>query len=179
MSRLGKMPVPLPSGVTATKTGEVLTIKGPKGELSRTFKDDVIIELGEKEIKLSIPENNTNLFVKALWGTYASHLHNMVKGVTMTFSKKLILEGVGFKSAVVGENLEFALGFSHPVKVEVPKGLTATAEKNLITVTGCDKEQVGQFAAYLRSLKKPEPYKGKGMRYETEIIRRKEGKKNV
>lgn len=179
MSRLGKLPVVLPNGVTASKVGEVLTIKGPKGELSRSFKDTVSIEVGDKEIKLSIPENNTDLFAKALWGTYASHLHNMVKGVTETFTKKLILEGVGFKSAVVGTNLEFALGFSHPVKVEVPKGIVATADKNVITVTGCDKEVVGQFAAYLRSLKKPEPYKGKGMRYETETIRRKEGKRNV
>ncbi len=103
----------------------------------------------------------------------------MFTGVTVGFTKKLILEGVGFKVAVNGNSVDMALGFSHPVKVEVPSGLVVTAEKNVITITGFNKDHVGQFAAKLRSLKKPEPYKGKGMRYEGEIIRRKEGKKNA
>jgi large subunit ribosomal protein L6 len=103
----------------------------------------------------------------------------MMEGVTKGFEKKLILEGVGYKSAVSGKNLDLALGFSHPVKIEIPEGLTVTADKNLITITGTDKELVGQFSAYVRSLKKPEPYKGKGFRYDNEVIRRKQGKKSA
>jgi large subunit ribosomal protein L6 len=179
MSRLGKAPIELPSGVTATLSGNTLTVRGPKGEISRNFRDGVAISVEGSTITLSIPENTTDLFIKALWGTYASHARNMVIGVSTGFEKKLILEGVGFKSNVVGTNLELALGFSHPVKVEIPSNLTVTADKNVVSVSGVNKEQVGQFAAYVRSLKKPEPYKGKGFRYEGEIIRRKEGKKNV
>jgi large subunit ribosomal protein L6 len=103
----------------------------------------------------------------------------MIAGVTTGYEKKLILEGVGFKSAVSGNMLDLALGFSHPVKLEIPAGLTITAEKNVITISGIDKEQVGQFSAYVRSLKKPEPYKGKGFRYDDEVIRRKQGKKSA
>ncbi|MDO8660155.1 MAG: 50S ribosomal protein L6, partial [Candidatus Parcubacteria bacterium] len=109
----------------------------------------------------------------------ASHIKNMIVGVVTPYQKKLILEGVGFKSEVKGDKFNFALGFSHPVIVEIPKGITATAEKNNITITGIDKELVGSFTAMIRALKKPEPYKGKGMRYEDEVIRRKQGKKTV
>ena len=116
---------------------------------------------------------------KALWGTYSSHIQNMVKGVATPFAKKLILEGIGYKSEVKGSNLVMALGFSHQVIVPVPEGLKVTAEKNIITTTGADKELVGSFAAKVRSLKKPEPYKGKGMRYEGEVIKRKQGKKTA
>ena len=119
------------------------------------------------------------MFSRSLLGTYASHIKNMIVGVTTGYEKKLILEGVGFKSAVSGKSLDLALGFSHPVKVEIPEGLAVTADKNLITISGIDKEKVGQFSAYVRSLKKPEPYKGKGFRYDNEVIRRKQGKKSA
>ena len=178
MSRIAKVPVVIPSNVTVTMNNGTMTAKGPKGENTKVFKDNVAIAIENNTITLSISEN-ADLFTKALWGTYASHIRNMIEGVTVGFTKKLILEGVGYKSNVVGQNLELALGFSHPVKVEIPSTLTVTADKNVISITGYDKETVGQFAAYVRSLKKPEPYKGKGMRYENEIIRRKEGKKNV
>jgi large subunit ribosomal protein L6 len=112
-----------------------------------------------------------------LWGTYASHVKNMIKGVTAGFQKKLIVEGIGFKSDVKGAKLDLSLGFSHPISIEIPKDLKVTAEKNVITITGVSNEQVGGFASKIRALKKPEPYKGKGIRYDNEVIRRKQGKK--
>ncbi|MCR4310967.1 MAG: 50S ribosomal protein L6, partial [Candidatus Taylorbacteria bacterium] len=120
-----------------------------------------------------------DLTTLALWGTYAAHATNMVTGVSKGFEKKLILEGIGFKSEVKGTDLILNIGFSHPVKVPIPSGFTVKAEKGVITITGIDCEAVGQFAAKVRDLKKPEPYKGKGIRYETEIIKRKQGKKTA
>jgi large subunit ribosomal protein L6 len=177
MSRISKQPIAIPSGVTVTRVGDDITITGSKGALTRTFLTDVSVEITPTEIIVTDPTGS--IFTRALVGTYASHIKNMLTGVTVGFSKRLILEGVGFKVAVNGNSVDMALGFSHPVKVEIPSGLTITAEKNIITVSGYNKDLVGQFAAKLRSLKKPEPYKGKGMRYEGEIIRRKEGKKNA
>jgi large subunit ribosomal protein L6 len=116
---------------------------------------------------------------RALWGTYGSHIANMVAGVNKPFEKKLILEGIGYKSEVKGDKIVFALGFSHPVEVLIPSGIKVTAEKNNITVSGIDKEEVGKFTANIRALKKPEPYKGKGMRYADEVVKRKQGKKSV
>lgn len=177
MSRIGKQEIQIPKGVTATQVGNVVTISGPKGKISKTFRDDITITLGAENITLNIKRNDK--FSKSLWGTYASHLKNMIKGVETPYQKKLILEGVGFKSEVKGKEFNFALGFSHPVIVPIPEGITATAEKNNITITGIDKELVGSFTASIRALKKPEPYKGKGMRYHDEVIRRKQGKKTV
>jgi large subunit ribosomal protein L6 len=177
MSRIGKQEIKIPSTVKVSKEGSVLKVVGPKGELSRDFRPEVAINLGEGVITLSI--NRNDKFLKSLWGTYASHIKNMVEGVENPYSKKLILEGVGFKSEVKGKVLALALGFSHPVNVDIPEGLTVTADKNLITVTGIDKELVGSFTASVRALKKPEPYKGKGFRYDDEVIRRKQGKKTV
>ncbi len=177
MSRISKQPIAIPAGVTVTRVGDDITITGPKGALTRTFLTDVSVEITPSEIIVTDPTGS--IFTRALVGTYASHIKNMLTGVTAGFSKRLILEGVGFKVAVNGNSVDMALGFSHPVKVEILSGLTVTAEKNIITVSGYNKDLVGQFAAKLRSLKKPEPYKGKGMRYEGEIIRRKEGKKNA
>jgi large subunit ribosomal protein L6 len=128
-------------------------------------------------VVLNVQRNDK--FSKSLWGTYASHIKNMIKGVETPYQKKLILEGVGFKSEVKGKTFNFALGFSHPIIVSIPEGIVATAEKNNITISGVDKELVGSFTAAIRALKKPEPYKGKGMRYENEVIRRKQGKKTV
>jgi large subunit ribosomal protein L6 len=177
MSRLGKKPFPVPAGVTVTMADGNITVTGPKGALTRAFRDEISIKVEDGSILIEPTSND--VFVRSLWGTYASHLRNMVAGVTEGFTKKLILEGVGFKSAVNGTSLDMALGFSHPVNVEIPAGLTITAEKNVVTITGMDKETVGQFASYVRSLKKPEPYKGKGFRYDDEVIRRKQGKKSA
>ncbi|NCU28386.1 MAG: 50S ribosomal protein L6 [Candidatus Moranbacteria bacterium] len=176
MSRVGKQIITIPAGVEVNLSAGVLTVKGPKGSLTREFKDGVAININNNEVTFT-PKNEDDKKIRALWGTYASHVKNMVQGVTEGFSKKLILEGVGFKSEVSGDTLVLALGFSHPVKLPIPKGLTVTAEKNNITVSGIDKELVGSFASFVRSNKKPEPYKGKGFRYDDEVIRRKQGKK--
>ncbi len=178
MSRLAKQPIAIPAGVEANITDGKLTIKGQKGELSRVFKTDVIsLEIKDSAFVLGLAQES--VFSKALIGTYASHLMNMIEGVTKGFEKKLIVEGVGFRSEIKGKELHMQLGFSHPVIMEIPEGITATAEKNIITVTGINKEQTNQFAAQIRAKKKPEPYKGKGIRYQDEIIRRKQGKKSA
>ncbi|HNW71498.1 MAG TPA: 50S ribosomal protein L6 [Candidatus Paceibacterota bacterium] len=178
MSRIGKQEIKIPKGVEVTQNGETITVKGPKGTLSRVFRSDITITISA-DGKIVLNVNRNDKFSKSLWGTYASHIKNMIKGVEVPYQKKLILEGVGFKSEVKGKELVFALGFSHPVIVKIPDGITATAEKNIITISGIDKELVGSFASSVRSLKKPEPYKGKGMRYEGEVIRRKQGKKTA
>ncbi len=177
MSRIAKKPIEIPAGVTGTLEHRTFTVTGPKGTLTRDFRSEVSIKIEENQIHVTT--KGTDVFSRSLLGTYASHVKNMIAGVTQGFEKKLVLEGVGFKSAVVGNILDLALGFSHPVKIEIPEGLTVTAEKNVVTISGTDKEQVGQFSAYVRSLKKPEPYKGKGFRYNDEVIRRKQGKKSA
>jgi len=176
MSRIAKLPIPIPEKTTVTLDGGVLTVAGPKGTLARAVKNDVVILIDAGTVTLK-PRNENDIFSRALWGTYASHVKNMIAGVNTGYAKKLILEGVGFKSDVKGTDLNLALGFSHGVVVPIPTGLTVTAEKNNITISGIDKEMVGQFAAKVRAMKKPEPYKGKGFRYEGEVIRRKQGKK--
>jgi len=183
MSRIGKQEIQIPKGVEITKSGDVFKVVGPKGTLTKIFRDDIVINITNNLITLNVKRNDK--FSKALWGTYASHIKNMIKGVETPYQKKLILEGIGFKSEVKparaggGKELNFALGFSHPVVIPIPEGITVTAEKNNITITGIDKELVGSFTANLRALKKPEPYKGKGMRYVDEVIRRKQGKKTA
>lgn len=177
MSRIGKKIIMLPEKTEINVSGGRVLVKGPLGELSRTLHPVIDVKTNGNEVSVNIKK--TNLESRALWGTYASHITNMISGVNKLFEKKLILEGIGFKSEVNGDRITLALGFSHPVVVSIPQGLKVTAEKNVITVSGTDKEQVGQFSAKLRSLKKPEPYKGKGMRYSDEIIRRKQGKKLV
>jgi large subunit ribosomal protein L6 len=177
MSRIGKQVLEIPNGTEVKLDNGTLTVKGPKGTLTRTFRDEVAITIEGNTI--TFKPGISGGFAYALWGTYASHVKNMLTGVNTPYVKKLILEGVGFKSEVKGKNLDLALGFSHPVSVAIPEGLTVTAEKNNITVTGIDKEKVGQFAAMVRAMKKPEPYKGKGFRYDGEVIRRKQGKKTA
>ncbi len=178
MSRIGKQIITIPAGVTTTVDGSVFAVKGPKGELTRDFKTNLItVVINGNEITFT--KNVDSIESRALWGTVASHAKNMVVGVTDGFTKKLILEGVGFKSEVKEGNLLLALGFSHPVKIPIPAGLTVTAEKNNVTVSGFDKELVGSFTAGVRGMKKPEPYKGKGFRYDNEVIRRKQGKKSA
>lgn len=178
MSRIGKQIVSVPDNTEVTLSGTSLSVKGPKGELKREFKVNLVsININGKEITFT-PQDEENS-TRALWGTYAAHVKNMIKGVNDGYEKKLEIEGVGFKSEVTGENIKFALGFSHPILMPIPAGLKVTAEKNVITITGMDKEVVGEFAATVRSLKKPEPYKGKGIHYAGEYIRRKQGKKAV
>lgn len=177
MSRIGKKIITLPENTTLTVSEGNLIVKGPLGELKRELHPVIEIRQDGNAVTLSLKKET--LESKALWGTYASHLTNMVSGVNKPFTKKLILEGIGYKSEVKGDKIVFALGFSHPVEVMIPATLKVTAEKNVITVSGSNKEEVGSYAANLRALKKPEPYKGKGMRYDTEVIRRKQGKKSV
>ena len=177
MSRLGKQPVTIPSGTEVTFTDGALTVKGPKGTLTRSFTDDVAVTVADGVITLA-PARGTD-HAKALWGTYAAHVHNMIKGVHEGFEKKLEIEGVGYRAEMKGNVLVLLVGFSHPVEMEVPEGLTVAVEKNVITITGADKEVLGQFAAKVRATRKPEPYKGKGIRYEGEYIIRKQGKKAV
>ncbi len=177
MSRIGKKVIAIPEKTEATFVDGVFTVKGPLGTLTKKFKSDIEITIGATEITLG-PKRDT-LANRALWGTYASHIMNMLAGVTTPFVKKLIIEGIGYKSEVKGDKLQLALGFSHLVFVPIPASLKVTAEKNVITATGSDKEVVGEFVANIRSLKKPEPYKGKGIRYEGEVIKRKQGKKTA
>ncbi len=176
MSRVGKRTIQIPEKTEVTLASDgVLTVKGPKAELKRAFKTVVAIVINGNEITL-VPQKK-DLATTALWGTYSSHISNMIKGVTEGYTVKLILDGIGYKADVTGSTLKMALGLSHPVNVEIPEGVTVVSEKNIITFSGPDKEKVTQFASQVRQLKKPEPYKGKGFRYEGEVIKRKQGKK--
>jgi large subunit ribosomal protein L6 len=175
MSRLGKIPVTIPSGVEVSFTDGVMTVKGSKGTLTQPMKNDVTVTVDNGEIAFA-PANDSK-DARALWGTYAALARNLITGVTEGFEKKLEIEGVGYRAEAAGNKLTINVGFSHPVIMEVPEGLAVAVEKNVITVTGIDKEAVGQFAANVRKVKKPEPYKGKGIRYQGEYIIRKQGKK--
>lgn len=177
MSRLGKKPIEIPENIEVTRSDNVFTVKGPKGELKREFRDEVEISVKGREIELK--PRRSDPISHALWGTYASHLRNMIRGVNELYQKKLVVEGIGFKVEMSGDKLKFALGFSHNIEIPVPESIEVKVEKNEITISGIDKERVGQFAAEIRALRKPEPYKGKGIRYHNEVIRRKEGKKAV
>lgn len=177
MSRLGKQSIVIPAGVDVKKDHGTITVKGPLGELRRVFADTIEITVANGEITTK-PVVDTQE-TKALWGTYAAHLRNMIRGVTEGFQKKLIIEGVGYKAELSGANMVLSLGFSHKINKAVPQGVKAVVEKGVVTLTGTDKEVVGQFAADIRAHKKPEPYKGKGIRYEGEVVRRKQGKRSV
>ncbi len=177
MSRVGKQQLTIPAKTEVSFVNGIFTVKGPLGMLSKEFKDSITITIADNIVSFSPKAEDP--FSRALWGTYASHVKNMLQGVNTPYTKKLILEGVGYKSEVKGKELHLALGFSHPVVVAIPEGLTVTAEKNNITFSGIDKELVGQFSAKIRAMKKPEPYKGKGFHYDDEVIRRKAGKKTA
>lgn len=176
MSRIGKQPIAIPAGVTIIFEHGELKVTGTKGALVRQIDGRLIgVEISEKEVTLT--QRKKNLESDALWGTYASHIRNMVRGVTEGFSKKLEIEGVGYRAQMQGEDLVLSLGFSHPIEVKPKEGIKFQVEKNAIIVSGIDKETVGEVAAKIRSFRKPEPYKGKGIHYEGEFIRRKAGKK--
>ncbi|MAZ29938.1 50S ribosomal protein L6 [bacterium] len=177
MSRLGKQTTEIPSGVDVSVADNTLTVKGPKATLTRPVHKDVTVEVTADGV--SVTPNSETKLARSLWGTFAAHVKNMVQGVTDGFEKKLEIEGVGYRAEMKGRTLSLNVGFSHPVELEVPEGLEATVEKNVITITGADKDALGQFAANVRKVKKPEPYKGKGIRYQGEYIIRKQGKKAV
>ncbi len=177
MSRLGKQPIQIPANVDVTFTDGVLHVKGPKGALSRAILDDVTVTVVDKTVAFAKARETKR--AQALWGTYAAHLLNMVTGVTEGFKKVLEIEGVGYRAEAQGNKIKLSVGFSHPVELFAPEHVSVTAEKGVITVTGLDKEVVGQFAADIREVRKPEPYKGKGIHYVGEYIIRKQGKKGV
>jgi len=175
MSRIGKMPITVPAGVTVTIDGTSVTAKGPKGELSRTFRPFVTIEQDGDTITVNRIDDSRD--AKAQHGLVRTLVANMVEGVSTGFSKKLQLIGVGYRAALKGKDLEMQLGYSHPVLVKAPEGITFECpQPTEIIVSGASKEQVGQVAADIRKWRKPEPYKGKGIRYEGEYVRRKLGK---
>ncbi len=176
MSRTGKKPISPVSGVSVTIDGRRVTAKGPKGELSMSLMEIVNATNGEQGIEVT-PANDTKA-ARAAWGTTRALINNMVQGVTKGYEKKLNIQGVGYRAAMQGKDLKLLLGLSHEVVFEVPKGITvATPTQTEVTITGIDKQQVGQVAADIRSFRKPEPYKGKGVRYAGEYVARKEGKK--
>jgi len=177
MSRVGKQIIEIPAKVEVNFDGETMRVKGPLGELSRALKKDIEITIADKKITLK-PKTET-IESRALWGTYAAHIINMIKGVTEGYTKKMTIEGVGYKVELKGAQLVFALGFSHPVPMDIPKGIKAVVEKNSLTITGSDKEVVGQFCATIVANKPPEPYKGKGIIYAGQVVRRKQGKRSV
>ncbi len=175
MSRIGKLPIQIPQNVSVSQEAGVVRVKGPLGELSQIIPKLVSVNIDENSVVVTIP-NPEKKDQKIFWGTARALINNMVQGVTLGFSKQLELNGVGYKVAMEGNNLALALGFSHPVKFIPPQGITLSVEKNVIAVKGIDKQMVGEVAAKIRRLKKPEPYKGKGIKYSDEIIRRKAGK---
>lgn len=177
MSRLAKKPIAIPAKVSVTLGDGMVTVKGAKETLTRDVHSSISIEVTPEGVVVT-PKNNTRL-ARALTGTYAAHMRAMISGVETPFKKVLIINGVGYKVEMKGNELVFALGFSHPVVVTIPEGITVTVLKNTITLEGADKQKVGQFAAEIRDLKRPEPYLGKGIKYEDEVIRRKQGKKAV
>ena len=188
MSRIGKQPIKVSQGTEIKIEGDTIKVKSSKGELSFGLPSEIKAEMKENNILIS-PKNKEAeqnesadkkaKEVSALWGLTRALIFNMVKGVTEGFEKKLEIQGVGYKAAMQGNKLVMQLGFSHPVELETPEGVELKVEKNIIIVSGIDKQKVGQTAAKIRDFKKPEPYKGKGIRYEGEKVRRKAGKKAV
>jgi len=176
MSKIGKKPIEIPQSVTvALGDKNKVSVKGPKGELEASFVSDVNIELKDKEISVT-PRKDIKKFY-AFWGLTRSLIANMIEGVTKGYEKKLELQGVGYKVALKGTDLDLSVGFSHPVLFKAPQGIKFEVEKNIVTISGIDKQAVGQVAAEIRKIRKPEPYKGKGIRYVGEQVRRKAGKK--
>lgn len=185
MSRIGKKTIQILDKVEVKINGDLVVVKGPKGELQTKMVPEIKVEIkdpastdasqGGKEINIAVPNENIKQ-QRSNWGTYRQLIENMIIGVSEGFSKKLELNGVGFRVEVKGKELILNVGFSHPVIFKIPDGIEVSVEKNIITVTGIDKQKVGETAAQIRKIKKPEPYKGKGIKYIDEVIRRKSGK---
>lgn len=181
MSRIGKQPIIIPEDVQVKIEGDLVIVKGPKGEIKRSLPLSIKVQITDGKILIS-PDSKANLSdkkISALWGLTRALAFNMVKGVKEGYQKILEIEGIGYRSSLQGNKLVLSLGFSHPVEVDPPQGIEFRVEKNTIIVSGADKELVGQVAAKIRSLRKPEPYKGKGIRYQGEVIKTKAGKKAV
>ena len=175
MSRIGRLPIDIPGGVTVTVEGQNVTTKGPKGELSLTVASPITVAIEENQVVVTRPDDERNS--RSLHGLTRTLIANQIEGVTLGFSKALEVVGTGYRVASKGAGVEFALGYSHPITVDPPAGITFTVEgNNKLTVSGIDKQAVGEVAANIRKLRKPEPYKGKGVRYEGEVVRRKAGK---
>ena len=178
MSKVGKLPVAIPAGVTVTVANNVVTVKGPKGELKQDFSSDVKVEVKDNEVVVSL--ENTTKQANAFHGLYRNLINSMVVGVTTGFTKTLVITGVGYRAEIQGKILMLNLGFSNDIFVTIPEGLTVTADaQGKVTISGISKQLVGEFSAQIRKLRMPEPYKGKGIRYENEVIRRKVGKTGV
>ncbi len=177
MSRIGKKPISIPEKTEVTVAGNVVTVKGPAGTLTRTIESVLEVKIADKQVVVSLKSETPEAAV--LWGTVTSHLGNMIEGVNTPFVKRLLVEGVGYKWDVKGDKLNLNLGFSHPVDVKIPAVVKVVIEKGVLVASSIDKDALGQFAAYVRGFRKPEPFKGKGIRYEGEVIRRKEGKKTA
>ena len=175
MSRVGKKPILIPESVEVKIEEQRVIIKGPKGELQKEIRPEIKVEIENKKI-LVLSQKKTKK-TKAFWGLTRALLFNMIKGVTEGYEKKLEIKGLGFKASVEDESLLLNVGFTHPIKIKAPPGIKFSVEKNIITVSGINKELVGQVAAKTRKAKPPEPYKGKGIRYVGEVVRRKVGKK--
>lgn len=175
MSRIGKNPIKIPAGTEVSVVSHEIVVKGKGGTLTRAMHPAVEVKVAQGEVTVS--QKQESWLARALWGTYASHIRNMLAGVNAPFVKKLQVEGIGYRVELAGKQLKLQVGFSHPILINIPAGITAAVEKNIITVSGADKEQVGEFAAGVRAVRKPEPYKGKGIRYEGEVVRQKQGKK--
>ncbi|MFA6415933.1 MAG: 50S ribosomal protein L6 [Candidatus Paceibacterota bacterium] len=179
MSRIGKQIITIPEKVEVKLNDGFLTVKGPLGEITRAFKPQIVITIDQEAKTISLAPAEVTVANRALWGTYGSHLANMIEGVTKGYIKDLTVEGVGYRYAVAGNKVVLNIGFSHPVEVEIPVGLKVEITKADMKISGFDKEVVGSFASKIRSLKPVEPYKGKGIRYVGEHVRRKQGKKTA
>ncbi len=175
MSRVGKKPITILTGIEVKLEGQKVVIKGPKGELQREIRPEIAIEQKEREI-ICLPKSKSKK-TKAFWGLTRTLIANMMEGVSKGYEKKLEIQGIGYKANLEGEKLVLEMGFSHSVKIDCPVGIKFSVEKNIITISGIDKELVGNIAAKIRKIRPPEPYKGKGIRYLEEIVRRKVGKK--
>jgi len=175
MSRVGKQTIKIPSGVTVEVTSGLVRVKGAKTTLEQILHPAVTLRVEGDEVHVAV-KHEEDKRERALWGTFASLLINMIEGVTKGYQKKLEINGVGYRAEVKGKDLVLNVGYSHPVVFPVPSNITITTEKNVVTVSGADKQRVGEIAAQIRSIRKPEPYKGKGIKYVDELIRRKAGK---
>jgi len=177
MSKIGKKPISIPSGVTVTVADGTVTVKGPKGTLQKRLPAGIVLNVADGIASVGVASENTSREERAQWGLWRALVGNMITGAGQGWTETLEFQGVGYKAALKGKDLELSLGYSHPITVSAPEGVTFTTDKTSITIAGADKELVGHVAAIIRSHRLPEPYKGSGIRYSDEVIKRKAGKK--
>lgn len=177
MSRVGKKPIAIPEKVTVSVDAGMLTVAGPQGTIKKPLSSHINFAIDNNQVVITPKDSSAEGVV--MWGTMASHLKNMLEGVVTPFVKKLLIEGVGYKWEIKGTTLHLQVGYSHPIAIAIPKEVKVTIEKGVLVASSFDKDAIGQFVSKVRSQRKPEPYKGKGIRYETEVIRRKQGKKTT